>query len=225
MSVPSITNKADVLIVDDHPVVRCALARLIEGEAGFRVCGEAGSISEASRQLLSSKPDLAVIDLVLGDGSGLELLDLIRRQKLPTRSLVVSARDEALYAERALRAGALGFISKQQPTSELLKAIRRVASGTVYLSPRMTERVLNRAVGIKERVEGSPHERLTGREREVFEYIGRGVPTRGIARRLHLSPKTIETYRENIKAKLNLRNGNELIRHAVMWTMEKPLSG
>ena len=209
--------KARIFLVDDHPVVRKGMAEFIDLEEDLTICGEAGSAEEALREIAARKPDLAIVDLSLGGTSGLDLLkDLrIRHPDLPV--LVLSMHDEALYAERALRAGARGYIMKGMNLEELKGAIRRVLEGKVYLSAGMEARVLETfASGAKVRT-GSPIEQLTDREMEVFESIGHGLGTKEIARKLHLSVKTIETHRNNIRMKLGFKGGSELLRFAMSW--------
>lgn len=210
-----------ILIVDDHPIVRRGLARLIEAESDLLVCAEAEGLSQAMLAFRETKPDLLIADVSLQNGSGIELVKELIAQQPDVKILVCSMHDEALYAQRALRAGAKGYISKEEATMELAAAIRRVLAGGVYLSERMTNAILS---GTIERDDSSPNrspvELLSDRELEVFEQIGHGVTTKQIAEKLHLSPKTVETYRENIKAKLNLENATALTKQAVQWVLE-----
>ena len=214
------TGKTRILIVDDHPIVRQGLSLLIANEPDLEVCGEAADSGEAVRQLTATRPDLIVVDISLHSGNGIELIKQIRSRDPNVKMLVSSMHDESLFAERALRAGAMGYINKAEATDKVVEAIRQVVRGKIYLSPRMTERMLCRAIGTEESLETSPIDNLSDRELEVFELIGQGLTTRQIANKLHLSPKTVETYRENIKSKLNLSNATELTRHAVQWTLE-----
>jgi DNA-binding NarL/FixJ family response regulator len=216
----SSTRTMRILIVDDHPIVRQGLALLIANEPDLEVCGEAADAAEAIQLLTTARPDLIVVDISLHSGNGIELIKQIKARDEHARMLVSSMHDEALFAERALRAGAMGYVNKAEATEKVLEAIRQVLRGKIYLSPRMTERMLCRAVGSEENLESSPIDTLSDRELEVFELIGQGLTTRQIANKLHLSPKTVETYRENIKSKLNLTNATELTRHAVQWTLE-----
>lgn len=213
-------SKSTVLIVDGHPVVRAGFSNLIAKESDLRVCGEAESFSEAMCQLRDNPAEIVVTDVSLKNGSGLELTRELAVQSPQTHVLVCSMYDDALYAERALRAGARGYINKREPADRLLAAIRRILEGRVFLSELMTERMLNRSIGHRETKTHSPVESLSDRELEVFEKIGRGVTTRQIAEHLHLSPKTIETYRENIKTKLSLSNATELTQQAVRWVFQ-----
>ena len=209
-----------VLIVDDHALVRRGLAELIEREPDLEVCGEAVDADEAMQQVEAVRPDLVIIDLSLKSGHGINLIKQIRTNHKNVKMLVSSMHDESLFAERAVRAGALGYISKDQPTETVLQAIRQVLRGQLYLSSQMTSNLLGRAVDGKEIAERSPLECLSDRELEVFQRIGQGQTTRQIAADLDLSVKTIETYREHIKKKLNLKNSAELNRHAVQWVLE-----
>lgn len=167
-----------------------------------------------------SRPHLVILEVVLREGNGLELIRQLSSQETPAQVLVCSMHDETLYAERVLRAGARGFVSKYQPLERIVDALRRILDGRVYLSDFMTDRMLYRTISGHGDGEKSPVETLSDRELEVFVQLGNGVTTRQIAQNLTLSPKTIETYRENIKAKLNLRNGMELTQHAVQWVLE-----
>jgi len=219
------SGPARVLIVDDHPVVRRGLAEVLSGTADFVVCAEADSAVEALRAVAEAGPDVAVVDLTLKGKSGLELLkDLrVRHPDLPV--LVLSMHDESLYAERALRAGARGYIMKDGRMEDVVEALRQVRAGRVYLSPRMTSRLLGRLTGGGAGDGASPMQRLTDRELEVFEMIGLGRATREIAEALHLSVKTVDTHRENIKRKLNLPGGTELSRHAFLWVQRESAGG
>lgn len=211
--------RTQILLVEDHPLVRSGFELLISGQQDMEICGEADGQSQAIRLVREKRPDLAMIDLVLREGSGLDLCKHLASIQPGLRMLVVSAHDEELYADRALRAGAHGFISKGEAADRLIEAIRTVQSGGVWLSERMTERMLAR-VRQGSALAQSPIERLSDRELEVFELIGRGRTTHEIAARLHLSPKTIESYRESLKTKLSLRNSTQLTHHAVQWLLE-----
>lgn len=210
-------KKSSVILVDDHPVVREGLARVIEQEADLEVCDQAQNAIEALQKIESSQPDIAVIDVTLDGSHGLELVkDLkIRFPNLPI--LMLSMHDESLYAERSLRAGAKGYIMKQQPPQELVKAIRRVLQGEVYLSEAMTRQMLDKIAGESKVRGNSPSEALSDREFEVFELIGQVRSTSQIATLLHLSVKTVQTHREHIKQKLSLTDGVSLVRYAVQW--------
>ncbi|MEQ8851851.1 response regulator transcription factor [Gimesia sp.] len=214
-------SKTRIMIVDDHPIVREGYSRLIEREVNLQVCAEADSKSVALNQIMNDPPDLVIVDISLKDGSGLELIKDIKAQFKQIKMLAVSMHDENLFAERCIRAGALGFVNKQQAPEQLVTAIHRVLSGKVFLSSEITERMICRSIGSENYSEESPIETLSDRELEVFEQIGLGETTRQIAEKLNLSPKTVETYRENIKHKLNLDNATELIRNAIQWVLEK----
>lgn len=210
-----------IMIVDDHPIVREGYSRLIEREQGLQVCAEADSKVDAIKQVMNDPPDLIIVDLSLKDGSGLELIKDIKSQFKQIKMLTVSMHDETLFAERCIRAGALGFVNKQQAPEQLIEAIYRVLQGKVFLSSEITERMICRSIGSDNYSDESPIESLSDRELEVFEQIGQGETTRKIAEKLNLSPKTVETYRENIKHKLDLENATELTRNAIQWVLEK----
>lgn len=209
-----------ILIVDDHPIVRRGFRAVIETEADLVVCGEAEGMSQAMQLFFETAPDVVVTDISIENGSGVELVRELCLQNNSLKILVCSMHDETLFAERALQAGAKGYINKEEAAERLVTAIRRVAEGHIYLSDQMTERMLNRSLNSGADRELAPMDQLSDRELEVFQLIGHGLTTRQIAEKLHLSPKTIETYRENIKRKLNLANSVELTRHAVQWVLE-----
>jgi DNA-binding NarL/FixJ family response regulator len=214
-------KRAKVLIVDDHPAVRQALAMLIGQQSDLEVCGEAADLSEALHLLATSHPDVAVIDISLKTGCGIDLIQRIKDRRGTVRMLVWSTHSESLYAERALRAGALGYVNKDQATDKIVEGIRRVLEGKVYLSDAMVETMLQRAVGdARKESMRSPLDALANRELEVFRLIGQGVKTSAIAERLHLSVKTIETYRERIREKLDLSDGTELAHYATQWMLQ-----
>ena len=212
---------AKVLIVDDHPAVREGLALRISRQPDLEVCGEAADVAEALRLVSSTHPDVAVIDISLKSGDGIDLIKRIKARNASVKMLVWSMHSEALYAERALRAGAMGYINKEHATDMIIEAIRRVLDGRVYLSEHVADRLLHRAVGKgSQSVEQEPVESLSDRELEVFELIGRALDTHQIAERMCVSPKTVETYRARIKEKLRLQSGPELMQRAVQWVME-----
>jgi DNA-binding NarL/FixJ family response regulator len=209
--------KTRVLIVDDHPIVRKGIADLVQQKPDIVVCGDADRVEDALPAIDRLKPDLVIVDLSLKGAGGLELLKDLRIRHPDVPALVLSMHDETLFAERALRAGARGYVMKQEAVNELDSAIRRVLSGKIYLSQAMSDRLLH-MVSQGERVrDRSPMERLSDRELEVFEMIGRGLPMREIARELHLSVKTIETHRAHIKEKLNIGSAVQLVQHATQW--------
>lgn len=205
-----------LLIVDDHPMMRQGLAQLIDNEPDLKVIAEADSGSQAIDAVGSQKLDLVLLDISLPDKNGLELLKDIQALRPGLPILVVSMHDEALYAERVLRAGARGYIMKQEGGKKLMQAIRQVLSGQIYVSEKMSAQILELFSG--RRTGGSsPMERLTDREFEVFQLIGQGKGTREIAQHLHLSVKTVEVHRANMKQKLKLKTATDLVRHAVRW--------
>jgi len=210
-----------ILIVDDHPLVRAGFTQLISDEPGLEVCGEAADEAEALQQVTATAPELVIVDLSLAGGSGINLIEHIKAHHPDVRMLVVSMHDESLFAERVLAAGALGYLNKQEAPGNIIKAIRRVLDGRVYLSDELTERLLDGLAGTAKSSTKSSIQRLSNRELEVFELIGRGMTTGKIADHLKLSIKTIETHRENIKKKLQLASGQELTRRAMHWLMEQ----
>lgn len=216
---PSGVRKYRVLIVDDHPIVRRGLAELIATRPDLEVCGEAAEIPEALRLVEATRPDVAIVDLTLKGGHGLELIEEIKARHGRVKMLVSSMHDETLFAERALRAGAAGYIGKQEAPERIIEALHKVLRGEICLSPRMANRLLHR-VASGEALERNPIEGLSDRELQVFEMIGQGQTTKQIAQSLQLSHKTIEAHREKIKAKLNLKNSSELSRHATQWVLE-----
>ena len=212
-------TKYRILIVDDHPIVRRGLRELVADEPDLEVCGEAEDVAQALSQVAETRPDLVIVDLTLKNGHGLDLIQEIKARHGQVRMLVSSMHDESLFAERALRAGAAGYISKQEPPERMIDAMRRVLQGEIYLSSRMSTRLLHRLT-TGEAIDEDPVESLSDRELEVFEMIGQGLGTKQIAGKLDLSHKTIETHREKIKSKLNLKNSSELSRHATQWVLE-----
>jgi DNA-binding NarL/FixJ family response regulator len=206
-----------ILVVDDHPIVRLGIRQMLAAESDLAVCGEAGTPETALRLVHSMTPDLAIVDLSLEQGSGLELIRRLHDEQPTLRVLVLSMQDEALFAERALRAGARGYIMKREAIDGLVGAIREVLAGRIYASPHVSQDVLER-VAHDGPAPGGRLGGLTDRELEVFELIGRGFSTAAIATRLRVSVKTIETYRSNIKTKLGLSDANDLVRYAVSWT-------
>ena len=209
-----------ILIVDDHPLVRQGIIGLISTQPDFEVCGEASGIEEALELVAATRPEVAIIDLTLKDGNGIELIKILKERHRDVKLLVISMHDESLFAERALRAGAVGYVNKQEAIRTVVQAVRTILAGRLYLSPIMTERMVHLAVGAHGDRSVSPLERLTDREIEIFEMIGRGLTSREIAKQLNLSPKTVETHREHVKEKLELKNAVELTTHAVQWVLE-----
>ena len=215
-AVPAETRRS-ILLVDDHPFMRAGLAQLIERQPDLQVGGEAGNPAEAIQALAKAKPDLVLTDLTMPGRSGLEFIKDLKATEPALAILVVSMHDEAVYAERVLRAGARGYIMKEAGGENLLAAIRQVLRGEVYVSPRMSARILDSLSARKPRGSSSPIEKLTDREFEVFQLIGQGKSTRDIAAQLHLSTKTVDVHRSHIKEKLDLKDVTALIRHAVRW--------
>jgi len=210
-------HKARVFLVDDHPLVREHLTALIQAQPDLEVCGEAADAPAAMSLIARQAPDLVILDISLKRSNGLELIKQLKEMwpKLPV--LVLSMHDEMLYAERSLRAGALGYITKEEATVNILSAVRRVLGGQVYLSERMAGRMMKKMVGGVIAELASPLEVLTDRELEVFQMLGRGLGTRQIAEELRLGIKTVESYRARIKDKLQLADGNQLLQHAIQW--------
>jgi DNA-binding NarL/FixJ family response regulator len=218
-SVPS-PRPARILIVDDHPLVREGLAVRISLQPDLEVCGEASDLPEAFELVKSLGPDLVIVDMKLKSGHGLDLIKRIQNHCPQVKVLVCSMYDDSLYAERALRAGALGYINKRESREKVVEAIRCVLSGQRYLSNKILQHVLRQALGTNEQPASSPTDVLTDRELQVFQLIGQGCATGEIAQRLHLSVHTIDTHREKIKSKLNVRTAAELSRVAVQWALE-----
>jgi DNA-binding NarL/FixJ family response regulator len=210
------TEKAKVLLIDDHPIMREGLVRRIDNEADMIVCAEAGTAHEVLGAIARTKPDIAIVDISLGESHGLEVIKDIKAQYPKLAMLVFSMHDEALYAERALHAGARGYVMKQTPSETLLVAIRKVLAGEVYLSAEMTRRLMEGMVHAERAKKAvALTERLSDREYEIFSLIGRGYQTMEIAHRLRLSPKTVSSHRENIRRKLGLATSAALLRHAI----------
>ncbi|MBC2607789.1 response regulator [Pelagicoccus albus] len=206
-----------VYIVDDHPLVRQGLTQIISGQEDLEVCGEAEDSSGAMRGIESSNPDVVIVDISLQGNNGLELIKNLKaiHEKLPI--LVFSMHDESIYAQRALRAGAKAYVMKKESSDKIVDAIRKILKGEIYVSPRVADQVLHQIVNGPTNSSTSPVDRLTDRELEVVQLIGRGLSTREIAESLHLSVKTIESHRAHVKEKLNLRNATELVQFSVQW--------
>jgi DNA-binding NarL/FixJ family response regulator len=204
-----------ILIVDDHPMMREGLRTLISREHDLAICGEAETAGQALDAVANLKPELVLADISLPGRNGVELIKDIRSLQPAVLILVISMHDESLYAERVLRAGARGYIMKQESGPTMIQAIRQVLAGRIYLSDKMSARILENVAG--KRAKASPIERLSDREFEVFQLIGRGKSTVQIAEELHLSTKTVEAHRAQVKAKLDLRNMPELISFASRW--------
>ena len=215
--------KANVVIVDDHPIVRQGLAQLLNGEADFMVCGEADNARKAMAAITDLKPDLAIVDITLQGTNGIELIKNIVAQWPELPILVLSMHDESLYAERALRAGAKGYVMKQEATEKLTGALRRILNGQIYVSEKLADKMMRKAIDGKSVQDTSPVAVLSDRELEVLQLIGQGHGTRQIAEDLNLSVKTIESHRAHIKEKLNLKTAPEMVRFAVQWVNQGAL--
>lgn len=209
--------KTRVLLVDDHPILRAGLRKLIDQEADMVVCGEAEEGPKAFELAGTLTPDVAVVDISLKGSNGIELIKNLKARYPDLPTLVLSMHDESLYAERALRAGSRGYIMKEEAIEQVLVAIRRALAGEIFLSDKMKSKMIQQMATGRTKSAASPIEQLTDRELEVFRLIGEGCSTRQIAGQLHLSVRTVEAYREYIKAKLGLKNATELVQHAFHW--------
>jgi DNA-binding NarL/FixJ family response regulator len=214
-------SKSRILLVDDHAVVRYGIAQLINRQNDLVVCGEEEDASRALSSITTLKPDLVIADISLKDSSGLELMRNIKAQYPGMPVLVVSVHDESIYAEIAFRAGALGYLMKQEAVEKILTAIRRVLAGSIYVSDTQAARMLQQQVRGQSTIQESPVKSLSDRELEVFQLIGQWQKTKDIASQLHLSIKTIEYYREQIKKKLNLKSAAELTHYATSWVQRE----
>jgi DNA-binding NarL/FixJ family response regulator len=214
----SVTSpKSKVLLVDDHPIVREGLSRVIQQETDLTVCGEAENSQQAMQIIETASPNIAIIDISLAESHGLELVKMLKATYPELPVLMLSMHDESLYAERALRAGAKGYIMKQEPPAELIRAIRRVLRGEIYVSQSFAGQMLTKLTGGQSQTAASPVDQLSDRELEVLTLLGQGRKTSQIAHDLRLSIKTVETYREHIKEKLELKDATSLMRYAVQW--------
>jgi len=213
--------KSRVMLVDDHPMLRHGIAELVNSEGNLEVCGEAGNMQDAFTLAGKLRPDLVIIDVSLNGNNGIELMKNLSTRYASMPLLAYSMHDETIYAERALRAGAKGYVMKQASADVLLGAIQDVLKGKMYLSKQMSEHLLGKLVGAGTSTApiGSPIEKLSDRELEVLQLMGQGLGTSQIADKLCLSVKTIETYREHLKEKLNLSSGQELLRYAIEWSL------
>lgn len=213
-------SPARILIVDDHPAVREGLSMRIARQPDMEVCGEAADVAEALRLLATAKPDAAIVDIALKTGNGIDLIKRIKTRDDSVRILVCSMYGETVYADRALRAGAMGYITKEHATDKILAAIRQVLAGKIYLSDTMAQKLLHTALGQPAAAAGrAPIEKLSDRELEAFQLFGQGLETTQAAERMRVSPKTVETYCARIKQKLGLTTRTELIRQAVQWAV------
>jgi DNA-binding NarL/FixJ family response regulator len=211
----------NILLIDDHPITRQGVSALINQTDHLRVCGEADSAAQAMELIPKLQPDLVILDISLKTMNGIELMKNLKVQfpKLPV--LMMSMHDEGLYAQRSLRAGALGYIMKQEANAEVLNAVNKVLNGELYLSEKIKEKMVYNLIDQKSKKAAFSIEQLTDRELEVFHLIGQCVSTRDIAKKLHLSVKTVEAHKEKIKNKLNLTSGAELLRHAIVTALEE----
>ena len=221
MNQGNVTTKSRVLVVDDHPIVRQGLTLLINRESDLTVCGEAEDAHTAIQSLAASRPDILVVDISLNGPDGLDLLKDVRTRHPDLPVLILSMHDESIYAERALRAGAQGYIMKQEATEKVLVALRRILSREIYVSERIANRMLHRYIGNPSASRPTSIADLTDRELEVFRLIGEGHSTRQIAEELHISVKTVESYQSHIKEKLALRSARELVQHAIQWSISQ----
>ncbi len=218
MTVATMKSSIKIFVVDDHPVVRDGLKLLLELENDLQVCGLAENARKAMKEISTEKPDLTIVDISLkGTINGIELTKALKNRYPKMPILVLSMHDESIYAERAIRAGAKGYIMKHEMTGAIVTAIRSILEGKLYLSENMTSKFLEKVMNINGNKFKSPLDGLTNRELEVFQLIGEGVRTRDIAAKLNLSIKTIDTYRLRIKTKLNIDNSTELTKTAIEW--------
>jgi DNA-binding NarL/FixJ family response regulator len=217
--------KKKVLIVEDHPLFRTMLAQLINTELGMEVCGETDNIRDAMTIIEATRPDAALVDISLQGSSGLELIKDLKAQKIRLPVLVLSMHDEGLYAERVLRAGAKGYISKQGSPAEVIDAIRKVIAGRIYVSEQVNGTILERLGRVEKAVEPSGVDLLSDREIEVFQLVGRGLNSRQISERINLGATTVDSYRARIKEKLGIKNAAELYQRAAQWLAESKTEG
>ena len=221
MDQPAASSKKKIFLVDDHPIVRQGMALFINREADLNVCGEAEDSLSAMHGIPACRPDLVIVDISLNGPDGLDLLKSICIQYPGLPVLILSMHDELIYAERALRAGANGYIMKQEATEKVLIAVRRILNREVYVSDRVANKMLQMYIAGSPSTKQSPVAGLSDRELEVFRLIGEGHSTRQIAEELHLSVKTVESYQAHIKEKLSLRSARELVQHAIQWTINE----
>lgn len=213
-------NATRILIVDDHPIVREGLSALLSRQPDFEICGQAGDVQNALRLVKETKPHVVTIDISLKDGTGLDLIRRIAERDRSIRMVACSLFDETLYAERALHAGAMGYINKDEAPESIVKAVRQVLDGKTYLSERMSDLLAQRLIGKRCRVERPVVDLLSDRELEVFEMIGNGLTTAEIARKLYVGMKTVDTHRRRIKAKLKVKTTAQLGRDAAHWVLK-----
>jgi DNA-binding NarL/FixJ family response regulator len=216
-------NQTRILLIDDHPLLRTGIGQLIAQQKDMVVCGEVDDSLKALDAIEATNPDIVILDITLKKMSGIEVLKHIKVRYPKVKVLILSMHDETLYAPRALRAGACGYIMKQEAAENVITALRKINSGEVYISERMATQMLSRMVGGRATPISSPVDLLSDRELEVFALLGKGDGTRDIAEKLNLSVKTIESHRAHIKEKLNLKNATELVRHAVQWVASETM--
>ncbi|MCG8637927.1 MAG: response regulator transcription factor [Desulfobacterales bacterium] len=215
----------NILIVEDHPIFRMGMKEMIDHEPDMKVCGEAEDVNTALDLVTSCRPDLAIVDLSLKESNGMDLVREIREHHRFCNTLVLSMHDESLHAERCLLAGAKGYIMKQEASESVVTAIRNIMAGQVHVSPGIMSHLLNVFRKQPDLAHASPLARVTDRELEIFQLIGKGLSSKQIAMQLNISIKTVGTYRERIKEKLNLGNASELVRCAVIWVETGLLKG
>jgi len=223
MTKSTVVKPKQILIVEDHPLFRAMLVQLVNQQPGMTVCGEADNIRQALMLIEQTLPDAAIMDITLHGSSGLELIKDLKAQKLRLPVLVLSMHAERLYAERVLHAGAKGYISKEETPTEVVAAIRKVLTGGIYVSERITGTILERLGHADEAAEPLGADLLSDREIEVFQLIGRGLTTREISAQLQLGPTTVDSYRARIKDKLGIKNAAELYQRAAQWMAEQRL--
>jgi DNA-binding NarL/FixJ family response regulator len=214
-------NKKKVFVVDDHPIVRERVAELINQEPDLIVSGEAEDAVQAVKAVAASAPDIAIVDITLKDTYGIELIKQLRELHPRLPILVLSMHDESLYGERALRAGARGYLTKQEASKKVVDAIRRILRGEIYVSDKLAGSLVRKVAGGNDQSGGSPVDVLTDRELEVFQLLGQGLTVREVAERLFVSAKTVEAHREHIKQKLNFKTSSELLRFAIQYTLQE----
>ncbi|WP_372625567.1 response regulator [Arsukibacterium sp.] len=210
---------SNLLLIDDHPVFCCGLTALIQAEADLKVCGEAANVTDAIKLIAQLKPDMLILDLILEEGDGLQLIKHLRARGSKLPILVISMYDEQLFAERVIKAGANGYLNKADAIGKIIPAIRRVLQGRLYLSDTMTEILLHSQFNQKSNIDITGEAKLSDRELEVYMMLGKGYSTKKIATELNLSSKTVDSHKEHIKEKLAIADNNSLIQHAVIWMM------
>ena len=214
-------GKTKVLVVDDHPLVRERITELINQESDLVVCGDAEDVPQALKAVAATKPDVAIVDITLKDSYGIELIKQLKELYPDLPTLVLSMHDESMYGERALRAGAKGYLTKQEATKKVVDAIRRILGGEIYVSDKLASSLVRKVAGGKSEAGGTPLDVLTDRELEVFQLLGQGLTAREVADRLSLSAKTVEAHREHIKQKLNYKTSGELLHFAIQYMLQE----